>query len=1088
MQAVRAFKDLLRELYVAAGRPALTAVTEHARILAVQTGAGHGPTRTAVAAMLRGDSGVPTESYAVLVGAALALTAGRDPAVVGDLVRAAWHTAHTTSRTLRDRRPGVPVGDADPFVLGVHRVDGSSHLPPYTRRPHDDGVAGIVAQARSGTTRILPIVGPPGSGRARTAWEAVRSLPDLWRIWRPDGDPAAAVAAAGPYTVVWLSDGADLLQPEAGPALAAAIQVLAEAPDRGPVLVVLILGPAPWAQLTDPPVPGEPDPHAAARSLLRGRAVVVPATFTTAELAALRSGADPVLRQAAATDDGQVTQVLADVPGRLRRYRQAPATVRAMLDAAVDARRFGHPPRIPAALLRHIVDDDAAALAAIAWATDAGLLIPDAPAADAVGPAYRLADAVHDAAASERTAMFPPAGFWDALTATVTDAAVLRAAGEHAERRGRTARAAHMYQLAMHGNDVAAITRLSILRERTGDHGGADALAVRAARLGHGGALERLAVAADEHGDACRADALAHTAAGTGDTTLLCLLAGRCPGTARAEDLYRAAAEQGSAPAAAELALIAHARGDAGEAQRRSMQAAAGGDTSALRRIAERHRAGGALEKAERFAVAAARQGSAFEHGVVREEQRWFGKPEAAASLLARIAEDVDGAALRRLQAGQAVSVTRTLAAGLRLACRRHTGPLRALAVDRHRHGDPADALRLAVIAARCTDPSALTELAMQLAAAADDEAAVRMAERAASFGDSTALRRLARLFRRRGDADEALRLLERAAAGGDPDALFDLARTLHQRGDAEAAEPLYRAAARGGVGDAANALAQLLQDTDPAAAAGYAQRAEQLGHPTAQRDLGQARERGGDLTAAAALYRRAADRGDEVAARLLARLWDRHRHRDAAVLATAAAEHGTPAILRHLADLRRAERPDEAAALSWSAYTHGDQQALLHLPHMRAEDDGDPARAERLALDTAVQHRRRAVADLGTVRALTGDVAGAERLYRRAAAAGVPADLRPVIRARLAADAPVPDAVAALYEQAGAHLVIARRDLANGDLRQAAARCILAANAADPDAIPQLVRLYRQAGDRVSADMVERYGLSDDGEPAGPW
>ncbi|WP_433221677.1 hypothetical protein ACQP00_21320 [Dactylosporangium sp. CS-047395] len=1036
--------------------------------------------------MLRGDSGLPGEYYAVLVGAALAHAGGRDPAVAGDIVRAAWHTAHTASRTLHGRRPGVAVGEADPFALGVHRVSDAPFLPEYFRRPHDDRAAGIVAQTRDGASRILPIVGLPGSGRARTAWEAVRALPDLWRIWCPDVDPATAVAAAEPYTVVWLTDGTDLLQPAIGTAWAAEVRALTDHQDRSPVLVVILLWPEDATTLTEPPPPGEPDPHAAVRALLQGRTIVVPDVFTHEQLTALQSNADPVLRAGAATGDDHIAQLLADVPGRLGRYRQAPATVRTIIDTAVDARRFGHPPRIPVTLLRQVLDDDTAAHTALAWAADAGLLIA-CPAAE-VGPTYRLTGAVHHAATSERTTVFPPAPFWDALAATVSDPAVLRAAGEHAERRGRIARAAQMYHLAMRGGDPTAITRLSILRKAVRDHHGADALAGRAAQLGHRVAIEQLSLAADEHGEAARADALANAAASAGNTALACQLAGRHPGTARAGNLYRAAADHGDASAAAELALIAYTRGDADDLKRYGRQAAAGGDTSALRRIAELYRTSGAAKEAERFAVAAARYGSAYEHRVLREEQRWFGRPEAAANLLTRIADDADGAALRRLQATSVVSLTRAISTALRLACRRHTGPLRALAADRQHAGDRAGAVRLAVIAARCADPSSLTDLTMHLAAAGDHDGAIRMAERSASFGDSTARRRLARVLRRHGRPAEAERLLALAAASGDPDALFDQARTLHQSGDIEAAEPLYRAAARGGVGDAANTMSQLLQATDPAAAARYAQLAEQLGHPTAPRDLGLARELAGDLPAAAALYRHAADHGDDTAAQLLARLWDRHARSDAGALATAAAEHGTPAILRHLAGLRRRHNPDEAAALAWSAYTHGDQQSLLDLPHMRAEDDGDPVRAEHLALGATVHCRRRAVADLGTVRALTGDLAGAERLYRRAAAAGIPVDVRTTTRARMAGYAPPPLDVTNLYEQAGAHIILARRELADGNLQQAIARCILAVNAADPEAIPELARIHRTAGNRVAADMIERYGLADDGEPAAVW
>ncbi|WP_432842007.1 hypothetical protein [Dactylosporangium sp. CA-092794] len=1159
MTAVRAFKDLLQALYTEAGRPTFAAVAEHAREIA-----GQAPTRHAIAAMLRGDTGLPSEDYAVLVGAALAHAAGHDPAATAERVRSAWHTAHAAARTLRGRRPGVPIPEADPSAFGV--------TPPSEPHPHDNTAARIVDAARAGASRVLALVGPPGSGRTRTAWAAVRTLPGLWRLWRPDGD----LAAAGPYTVVWFADAGPPLDPDAtdAAALAARLRTLVDDPHRAPVLVVLTLWPEHWSRLTAPPLPGEPDPHATARTLLRGSGVTVAPTsagpWSRLTAPPLPGEPDPhaTARSLPRGSGVTVAPTSAGRSGPLRRYEQAPPVARDLLDAAVDARRFGFPPWIPVAFLEATTNDPDTALR---YATDAS----DGPAplvADGERR-YRLAEAVHRAGAAERAAVFPAERFWDALSA-VTDPGVLRAAGAHAERRGRLRRAGQAYRLALaiDDGDTVAMARLAMLRERTGDRRGADRLAIAAAELGDPAAVEALALRADEDGDPGRADALARATAG--DAGLLCALARRHPGTARAEALYRTAAER-SPGAAAELAVIVHDRGDHAEAERYARQAAAGGDTSGLRRLAERHRRGGPAEAAERFAIAAAFYGHAFEHRLLRDEQRRLGKPGAVAALRRRLAADADPGELHRLDACLAASVTRATALAARLACRRHTGPLRALATERHRRGDRAGALRLAVIAGRCGDPSVLADIAVLTAAPANadpigpttapahanptppttgpahtdptrrttgpahadatrpttgpahagptrsddairpgdraaplgertpphrtahtrrpqgehhDDDAVRLAERAALLGDGSGLRRLARARGRDGDRKEAVRLLERAAAGGDPDALFDLARALHRAGD-DGAEARYREAARGGVADAAEALARLLRDTDPTAAAAFARRAAELGHPTALRDLGQARERAGDRPAAAALYLRAAELGDDAAAQQLARLWDEHQRADAARLAAEAAERGHPAVLRHLGGLReQAGRAEEAGELYWSAYEAADPGALLRLPHLRAEDDGDRARADRLALRAARRGHERAVADLIAVRALTGDLAGAERLARRATAAGREVDLRPLIRLRLATDAPVPAAVAAVYERAGAHLVLARRHLDQGNPKAAAAQCVLAANRGDPAAVPELVRLHRRLGDRVSADMIERYGLADDGTPAGAW
>ncbi|WP_433064280.1 hypothetical protein [Dactylosporangium sp. CS-033363] len=1185
------FKALLHGLYVAAGRPSFATVAADAHALAARYGVAHGPTRTAIGAMLRVDAGLPSEDYAVLVAAALSRTAGRDPDESARAIRVAWKSAHAAARTLRGRRPGVPISEAGlplppeaglplppeaglplppeaglPLPPGaVHaaptdpataphpraagssrrlhdesagrtaphpRAAGSSHrlhdesagrTAPHPRaagsshRLHDESAGRIVDAVRGGASRVMALVGVPGSGRFRTAAQAVRTLPDLWRIWSPpDGD----LAAAGPYTVVWPADAAPRLHadPDLGrTGLLAAVRSLVTDPARAPVLVVLPVWPDDWGRLTAPPLPGTTDGHDDLRAILHDAAVAVP----------------PPDGKPKATDSAEV-------------------------DAVVDAWRFG-----------------------------------------ASEPA--LAEAVLYAGAVRRAAVFPDAAFWKQLGA----AGDWHTVGVQAERRGRFARAAEAYRRAAEPRSFSA---LSLLRDRAGDHAEADRLAIAAAGLGDGTALRRLIA----RGDLRRAETLAQAL--DDDPDLLCALADRHAGTDRAEAWYRAAAEQGSTEAAIALVRILFDRGDPAEAERYAHRAADGDDTRGLRNLADLHRRSGSPEAAERLAIAAATRGHAAEQRVLREERLRLGKPGAVAALRRRAEDTADPGELHRLDACRAVSITRALAMALRLACRRHTGPLRTLSVDRHRRGDRADGLRLAVIAARAGDPSVLAEIAVLTASAEDQFATARpadrhpstrsaesataarpqehdtsrtaehhtidpiseraitgrpreldttsrerhasaglgergtaarsderagaarsrephtigrtgaqdgaaqsrerhsigrtggqdgaaqarerhtigrtgardggaqsgelLAERAALLGDGSALRRLARARRLRGDVDGAGRLLERAVAAGDADALFDLARIVEWAGDAEGAEVRYREAARRGVAGAADALARLLQDREPAAAAAYARRAVELGHATALHELGRARERGGDAEGAAALYRMA---GDDTAARLLAELWEREQQADAVALATEAAESGFPAVLRHLAALRAAD----GDALLWAAYEHGDAEVLPLLPHLRAEDDGRHARAERLALDAAQQGHTRAVSDLCAVRALTGDLAGAERLALRARTAGLAVDVRALVAGRLSSEEAAPVTVLRLYDEAGAHLVLAR---AADEHAAAVARCVLAANLGDPAAVPELIRLHRRRGDHVTADMIERYGLDDDGGPARAW
>ncbi len=1098
--AVRAFKERLHALYVDAGRPALTTVVHIARMVADEVCAERRPTRSTVAAILRADAGQPLEADAVNVGSALARLAGLDPSIVGEEIRRSWGRAYGASRNVHGQGRGVSASIAGPLLIGVHSATaaqiGSSGQPTFLRRPHDDAVAAAVDAARAGKSRVVALVGTPCSGRSRSAWEALRTLPSMWRVWQPETSMPVAhmtleLAHIGPHTIVWLADAGALLDPDVSPngqLLASALRAMTDDPDRAPVLLVLRLWPQQWAVLTARPLRVEVDVYLTTRSLLQGNDIAVPETLTGA-----------------------------GSRGLLQRYQDAPRAARAVVDAAIDARRFGFPPPIPGAFLRHAAasaasttdqrrsvssndvqpwDDEFAA--AIDYATtatrsgEATLLTIDTPTGSLAGQRYRLNEYLLYVGTMQRTAAFPSARFWDALALTVTDPETLLAVGTNAERRGRFGRAGQAYQCAIEHGDTTALVRLALLREQAGDRHGADRLAIRASEHGDRTALTRLAIRAEERGDDRRADSLARSAAMDGDVSVLCTIAERHPGSARAETLYWAAMQHATVPAAGQLALIAHARGDSAEAEWLARRAAASGDSAPLGRLVDACRHDGNLHRAEELAVVAATQGRAYERRLIGKDHRRFGKRAAVESFLRRSADNVGTADRRRLTACLGTDIELAITLAVRLASRAHIQPLRRLAIDRQRRRETIAARRLASAAARCGDPSVLADIAVMTLLAGDQTEALRLAVRAAACGDSTPLRKFARFHRRAGDVEAAKQLLEQAVGHGDPQALFDLGHALQQEGDFPNAEALYRKAAEAGVADAAGALARLLQDTDLPTATLFAQRAAALGHPAALRNLGRAREGAGDLAAACVLYRRGSNHGDDTSAQLLAHLWDRQYHRSAVRLATRAAERGDPAPLRHLARVRaHAGQADEADALLWTAYEHGDTAVLLQLPHIREDELGNHDRAEELALSAVDGGHRQAVADLCTVRELNGDVHGVERLCLRAITAGLVVDLRHTVRLRLNAVDRPPDDVVPLFERAfdqgiaGAGVVLARWHLAHAHPREAVALCLRAANLGEPAAVPELIRLNRVLGDARAADLIERNGLSDDGTAA---
>jgi hypothetical protein len=258
-------------------------------------------------------------------------------------------------------RAAEPVGwpleeVADPFVLEVHRPvepdvpqPGLPVLPDYVPREHDAALAEVVTAAAARAGGIAVLVGGSSTGKTRACWQALELLRGLepgWRLWHPIDQQAAlaGLSAIGPQTVVWLNEAQRYLSNSdgTGERVAAGLrEVLRRAQARGPVLVLATLWQEYWDELTVRP-PGGADPHAQARELLTGHDIRVPPAFTPGQVRDLEEAEDLRLAQAAAASrDGQVIQYLAGAPALLARYRHAPPAARALIQAAMDARRLG---------------------------------------------------------------------------------------------------------------------------------------------------------------------------------------------------------------------------------------------------------------------------------------------------------------------------------------------------------------------------------------------------------------------------------------------------------------------------------------------------------------------------------------------------------------------------------------------------------------------------------------------------------------------------------------------------------------------------------------------------------------------------
>lgn len=345
------------------------------------------------------------------------------------------------------------------------------------------------------------------------------------------------------------------------------------------MLVLGTLWPEYAGRYTQLPRPGGPDPHSRTRELLAGRTLAVPDAFDDDAVRAARclaeSGdqllADTLTR---ARISGRIAQDLAGGPELLRRYGEATAPARALLEVGVDARRLGLGLHLPWAFLvdaaaGYLGDDDwdtldedwaEAAFAELAEPVHgkhaplrrvgrpqrhpAGAAVSSA----AAGPVFRLADYLEQHGRNERRRVCPPASFWEAAAHTTTPEELTELA-QAARIRGRYRHAALLYRQAADAGNTGALWDLAQMREEAGDRDSADRYARQAADASDTAALRKLARLRDDAGDRIGAERHAPHANYANSTGALLWGLARMREKAGdhddAERLYRQAADAG---------------------------------------------------------------------------------------------------------------------------------------------------------------------------------------------------------------------------------------------------------------------------------------------------------------------------------------------------------------------------------------------------------------------------------------------------------------------------------------------------------------------------------------------------------------
>ncbi|MFJ3860453.1 hypothetical protein ACIPRL_30020 [Streptomyces sp. NPDC090085] len=134
---------------------------------------------------------------------------------------------------------------------------------------------------------------------------------------------------------------------------------------------------------------------------------------------------------------------------------------------------------------------------------------------------FRLADYLEQHGRTSRRHLCPPASFWHAAHAHLTDPEDLGNLSDAADNRHRLQWAHSLrHRAADHGNTDALI-HLAVLREEAGDRDGAEALARQAAEHGNTSTLYHLAATRVEAGDREGAEALARRAVDQGKSDAL---------------------------------------------------------------------------------------------------------------------------------------------------------------------------------------------------------------------------------------------------------------------------------------------------------------------------------------------------------------------------------------------------------------------------------------------------------------------------------------------------------------------------------------------------------------------------------------
>ena len=906
---------------------------------------------------------------------ALARALGLAPRPLLDLRAAACETGRSVSdRAAEPEGIGRPIKDWNPHDLEVHPAievasdpsdrapaEGAAPhrrtgtLPRYVPREHDTVLADLVDAAAAGSSGMAVLVGSSSTGKTRACWEAVQPLAEQgWLLWHPFDPSRVEAARAGlervaPRTVLWLNEAQHYLDAGEGlgERMAAALHTLLTDPGRGPVLVLGTLWPEYAHTLTARPEPGGPDRHTRVRELLAGRQIPVQDCFDSADILAakgLAAAGDRQLAHALAhAGDGRLTQFLAGAPELMHRYRIASPAARALLQAAVDARRLGTGLHLPADFLAHaaegypteaewnILGDD---WLERAWVEVGevvhgnlaplnpvrrerpGRWVPGAPrSVRPAQPSYRLADYLEQQGRVERRDLCPPASFWAAAHDHLTDPDDIERLADAASVRRRDEWAHHLEKKAAGSGNVAAMVRRAAALKKAGHHDDADRLAQRVLDADGISGLLLFVQAWEQAGDSEGAERFARRALAAGDSGPI-----------------------------GEMAVLREKAGDHADAERLAVETVGVGGSHAVLRLVRARDLAGDRSGAERLAQGALTAGDSRPMHLLALTRRSGLRKSGARVSRQDLTENI----------GEAVRLSQLAAASGDAAA------LGFLADTRSVMGRSDEAEIWEEKAVAAGDPSAMFRRARRLEETGDHAGARRLAQRVVASGDSSVKRLIEERAGRDEDPEGAMRIARLLADVGSAQAHAWLALRHEKAGDPDKAEHHAHLAVEAGTHHVWSDLADIRAYAgDPEGAESAARQAPGWEATFALGRLAQMREAAGDHSGAERLTRETLADGDASdLARLMVNREEAGDHAKADSLARLAADSGLVFPLLRLAQIRNGLDRDQVPVVQrFSLWIPGvDMDSLIRLGLM-AGPSGYRA---------AIQHLARQAADAG--------------------------------------------------------------------------------------------------------------------------